>query len=142
MPRYFIDNTDDVTVVVVSVDDDVTYTTLSAETYTDENGIVKPKYEETGLGDSRVTPTAKYAPTTPAAAYTKTYSTSARTVPNATVAAVATTGSTTSTPYGFSTSAQADAIPVAINALSADVLALKKLVVAIIDDLEAVGISG
>lgn len=76
------------------------------------------------------------------AAYTLTYSTAARTVPAATSAAVATTASTQTTPYGFASQAQADAIPVAINANAADILALKKVVVALIDDLQAVGIAG
>lgn len=75
------------------------------------------------------------------AAYTKTYSTAARTIPVATVAPVVTTGSTSTTPFGY-TQAQADAIPVAVNALAADVLALKKLIVALVVDLEAVGICG
>lgn len=75
------------------------------------------------------------------AAYTQTYSTAARTVPNATAVAVVTTAATNSSPYGFA-QAQADAIPVAINALEADVLALKKVITALIDDLQAVGIAG
>jgi hypothetical protein len=74
-------------------------------------------------------------------AYTKTYNTAARVIPAATVAAVDTTGSTLTTPYGYA-QAQADAIPVAINALAADVLALKKLIVSLVVDSEAVGIAG
>lgn len=74
------------------------------------------------------------------AAYTQTYATAARVVPAATVAAVLTTAAAL-TSYGF-TQAQADSIPVAINALAADVLALKKVITAIIDDLQAVGIAG
>jgi hypothetical protein len=74
------------------------------------------------------------------AAYTQTYSTAARTVPNATVSSVATTAATQTTPYGYAGAAQADAIPVAINALAADVLALKKVITALIDDLQAAGI--
>jgi hypothetical protein len=77
-------------------------------------------------------------------AYTKTYSTQGRTIPVATAAGVATTGSaaSTGTVYGYTTSAQADAIPVAVNALEADVLALKQLIVALVVDLQAVGIAG
>jgi len=74
-------------------------------------------------------------------AYTQTYATTARTVPNATAVSVATTAATNSSPYGYA-QAQADAIPVAINALEADVVALKKVIGAIIDDLQAVGIAG
>ena len=69
--------------------------------------------------------------------YTQTYSTADPSVPAATVAAVVTTSATTSA-YGF-TQAQADAIPVAINALAADVLALRKVINALIDDLQASG---
>jgi hypothetical protein len=67
--------------------------------------------------------------------FTLTYSTAADTVPAATVAAVPTTSSTTTTPYGYSTQAQADDIPVAINALTADVLALRKVIVALVNVL-------
>lgn len=74
------------------------------------------------------------------AAYTQTYSTAARTVPNATVGAVSTAG-VGLTAYGFS-QAQGDSIPVAINALTADVLALRQLVNALIDDHQAMGLSG
>ena len=74
-------------------------------------------------------------------AFTATYDTAATTIPAATVAAVATTGSTTSTPYGYNAAAQADAIPVAINALTADTLALKKLIVQIVKILGSVGVA-
>jgi len=39
-------------------------------------------------------------------------------------AAVATTGSTTSSPYGYTTAAQADAIPVILNEIRATLIAL------------------
>ena len=67
------------------------------------------------------------------AAYTLTYSTAVRTVPAATAANVATTASTL-VAYGF-TQAQADSIPVEINAMQADMLELKKLIVSPINDL-------
>ena len=73
---------------------------------------------------------------------TKTYDTPADVIPAATAAAVPTTASTTTTPYGYTTQAQADDIPVAINALEADVLALRKMVVTLTQSLEAVGILG
>ena len=82
-------------------------------------------------------PTVPESPT----AFTLTYDTAADTVPAATVAAVATTGSTTTTPYGFTTSAQADSIPVNINALTADVLALRKVLVAVINTLIAAALA-
>jgi|ERR1017187_6187958 hypothetical protein len=79
--------------------------------------------------------------------YTKTYNTPARTIPAATAVAAATTGSTVgaatnASAYGYTTAAQADAIPVAINALEADVLALKQIIVALVTDLEAAKIVG
>jgi hypothetical protein len=72
-------------------------------------------------------------------AYTQTYSTASRTVPAATSAAVATTAATLSA-YGY-TQAQADAIPVAINAVEADLSALKQVVNALIDDHQALGLA-
>lgn len=79
-------------------------------------------------------------PATRPTAYTQTYSTAVKTVPNATVLSVATTAATQTTPFGYAGAAQADAIPVAINALAADVLEIKKVVTAIIDDLQITGI--
>lgn len=78
---------------------------------------------------------------TKGSAYTQTaYSTADKTHDNVTSSAVATTAATTAA-YGY-TSAQADAIPVAINAVAADLLDLKQLVNSVIDDLQAVGIVG
>lgn len=85
------------------------------------------------IGLYGVTPAAR------AAAYTQTYATAARVNPAATALAVATTPAALVS-YGY-TQAQADAIPVAINALEADLLAMKKLVNALIDDSQAIGIS-
>lgn len=96
------------------------------------------------------------------AAYTLTYSTAARTVPNATYAAptvtavaTAATAATSTSPFGYA-QAQADAIRAGVNAtiidvaatntklaaLAADVLALKKLIVALVSDLETAQIAG
>lgn len=75
-------------------------------------------------------------------AYTQTYSTASKTVPAATQAAVATTGASNSSPYGYTGAAQADAIVAAVNAAGADILALKKVVTALIDDLQALGLVG
>jgi hypothetical protein len=72
--------------------------------------------------------------------YTQTYSTASRTVPAATASAVATTGATNSSPYGFTGAAQADALVAAVNANEVDILNVKKVVTAIIDDLQAAGI--
>lgn len=96
--------------------------------------------EREGLVDGTTT-TIGFLGATPVAkptAYTQTYSTAARTVPVATQVAVVTTAASTSA-YGF-TQAQADAIPVAINAAAADILALKKVVTALIDDFQAFGL--
>lgn len=67
--------------------------------------------------------------------FTKTYSTANYTIPNATAVAVATTGATASSPYGYS-EAQANAIVTNLNALVADVLALKKVIVAVVNEME------
>ncbi len=96
----------------------------------------------------------------PGTAITQTYLTTAAVVPNATYAAPTVTGvatttvtKTNSSPYGFS-SGDADAVvtflgaaPAAILslntqlvALAADVLALKKIINQIVDDLQAYGI--
>jgi len=79
---------------------------------------------------------------TPAArpsAYTQTYSTADKTHANVTSAAVVTTAATNVAPYGYA-QAQADAIPVAINATQADLLDLKQLLNSVIDDLQALGL--
>lgn len=83
-----------------------------------------------------VAPVAASARTT----FTQTYATADAEVKAATAAAVATTGSTNTTPYGYTTSAQADAIVTAINALEADVLQDRKVLNKIIDALQALGI--
>lgn len=56
MARYLLSNVDQVTVITVSEDDDETYITLTNETYTDEQGVVKPKYQSVGYDDPNVTP--------------------------------------------------------------------------------------
>jgi hypothetical protein len=75
-------------------------------------------------------------------AYTQTYSTAARTVPEATVVAQVTTALVDAVTgnFAYDTAAQGEAIPVAINALAADLLALKKVVTALIDDLQTASI--
>jgi len=73
-------------------------------------------------------------PVAQAAAYTKTYSTASRTIPNATFTNLVTTAATNVTPYGFTTQAQADAIATKVNALAADVLILKQLIVSLVND--------
>ena len=73
-------------------------------------------------------------------AYTQTYATATRTHNNVTSAAVATTAATQTTPWGYGSQAQADAIPVAINAVAADLLNLKQLVNSLIDDGQSFGL--
>jgi GTPase involved in cell partitioning and DNA repair len=76
-------------------------------------------------------------PKAQAAAYIKTYSTASRTVPNSTFTNLVTTAATNVAPYGFTTQAQADAIATKVNALQADVLILKQLIVSLINDSSA-----
>jgi hypothetical protein len=73
-------------------------------------------------------------PVSQAAAYTKTYSTASRTIPVATFTNLVTTAATNVAPYGFTTQAQADAIATKTNALAADVLILKQLIVSLVND--------
>lgn len=67
--------------------------------------------------------------------YTLTYSTTDKTSANLTATAVATTGATAVTPFGYTTSAQANDIVTQINNLRNDLIDLKQLVTAIVDDL-------
>lgn len=80
------------------------------------------------------------AATERASAYTQTYSTSDKTHANPTATAVATTAATATSPYGYTTAAQADAIVAAINALITDLADVKQLVNAVIDDLQSLGL--
>jgi len=73
-------------------------------------------------------------PVAQAAAYTKTYATASRVIPVATFTNLVTTAATNVAPYGFTTAAQADAIATKVNALAADVLILKQLIVSLVND--------
>lgn len=68
--------------------------------------------------------------------YTQTYSTAARTVPNATAIA-APAGGTGATAGAYDSAAHRDAMITSHNALLADVDALRQVVTALIDDLQA-----
>jgi len=81
-------------------------------------------------------------PTARPSGFTQTYSTTAKTHSNILSTDVATTGSTTTTPYGYTTSAQADDIPVQINNLIDDVTNVKQVLNALIDDLQLEGLIG
>ena len=70
-------------------------------------------------------------------AYTQTYSTADRTHADFTSADLVTTAATQTTPWGFGSQAQADAIATQVNALRVDLADLKQLVNAIIDDMQA-----
>jgi hypothetical protein len=70
-------------------------------------------------------------------AYTQTYSTAAKTVPNATQASVTDTNGLA----GFLAAADRTALVTAVNAAGADILALKKVVNALIDDLQSLGLA-
>jgi outer membrane murein-binding lipoprotein Lpp len=103
------------------------------------NATTGTKIGATGdkLGFYGATPIVK-----PATAYTQTYSTADKTHANSTFVALATTAATQSSPWGFATQAQADAIATKVNTLGDDVTDLKQLVNAIIDDLQALGLVG
>lgn len=63
-----------------------------------------------------------------------TTATLAGSAPTATV--VSTTGATSTTPFGFTTAAQANALVAAVNALVADVATDRQLLNAVINELE------
>jgi hypothetical protein len=73
-------------------------------------------------------------------AYTQTYSTASKTNPTATAANLSTTATTQTTPYGFSTQAQGDNIATQVNKMQTDYINLQKVVNALIDDLQALGL--
>lgn len=95
-------------------------------------GVFTGAHTGTTLGFYSTTPVVRPA------AFTQTYATTSRTMPNNTSATVATTASALAS-NGF-TAAQADSIPVAINALIADVLEVKGVLNQVIDDLQANGL--
>lgn len=74
------------------------------------------------------------------AAYTQTYATATRTHANPTASSVVTTAATNTLPYGY-TQAQADSLPVAINALIVDLANLKQVVNSMIDDRQGDGLA-
>lgn len=75
-------------------------------------------------------------------AYTQTYATADKTHANPGQAAVVTTAATSTTPFGYTTAAQADAIVTQLNNARLDILDLKQLVNSLIDDLQALGLAG
>ena len=87
------------------------------------------------VGFYGVTPVAK------ASAYTQTYSTASKTMPTATSANLSTTASTQTTPWGFASQAQADNIATQVNKMQTDYINLQKVVNALIDDLQAYGLT-
>lgn len=78
-------------------------------------------------------------PVVQASAYTQTYSTASKTVPNAT-ASNPPAGGTGATAGAYDTAANRNAMITSLTNNIADVLALKKVVNALIDDLQAIGI--
>ncbi len=100
------------------------------------NGTLYVKRTGTGSTGWRLVPAAPSTPST----YTQTFATAERTHPALTSAAVATTAATNAVPFGYSTAAQADALVAAVNALRTDLDAVKKIVNAIVDDLQATGL--
>jgi len=86
------------------------------------------------LGFYNATPIVK--PT----AFTQTYATAEKTLASLTASAVGTTGSTSTSPYGYTTAAQADSIFTQLNNLIADHADLAQVVNSIIDDLQSLGL--
>lgn len=91
------------------------------------------------LADDAVTaPKIAGAPT--AGTYTQTFSTADKTHAADGSADLATTAATQTSPWGFATQAQAEAIATQVNALRATVADLKQLANSVIDDLQALGL--
>lgn len=72
--------------------------------------------------------------------YTQTYSTASRTVPNATTSALGDLVATQNTGWGASTEAGFDSIATKVDQLITDVDNLRKVVTALIDDLQEAGV--
>lgn len=98
------------------------------------DGTDRIKGNTTGLGFFNVTPVARPS------AYTQTYATADKTHAADGSADLATTAATQTTPWGFASQAQADAIATQHNLLRAQVLDLKQLVNSVIDDFQALGL--
>lgn len=111
--------------------EDLTLTTLTTTGAVNIGGALN--HDGSTAGFFNVTPVTR--PT----AYTQTYATADKTHANATAAAVATTGATSTTPFGYA-EAQANAIVTNLNAVIADHLDTKQLVNSVIDDLQALGL--
>ena len=80
------------------------------------------------------------AATTRPTAYTQTYATADKTHANPTGVSAATTGATQTTPWGYTTAAQANDIVTELNAVIVDLADIKQLVNSVIDDLQLLGI--
>jgi parallel beta-helix repeat protein len=80
------------------------------------------------------------APVSRPAAYTQTFATASRTHAARTSAATVTTTSTQTTPWGFSTQAQANAIVTNLNAVRADLDSSAQVLNSLVDDLQANGL--
>ena len=96
--------------------------------------VFSPGITATELGFFGVTVQARVG------AYTMTYATGSRTNSAPTSSSIATTSPTNSSPYGYTTSAQAAAIVTAINELAADVVNLKQVLTQVILDLQGYGL--
>jgi|GEM_PF-4933953 len=75
-------------------------------------------------------------------AYTQTYATADKIHAAMTSADLATTTATQTTPWGFASQAQANAIATQLNAARADIIDVKQVVNSLIDDLQALGLVG
>lgn len=76
------------------------------------------------------------------AAYTQTYSTTNRINNSIQSTAVSTTAATNTTPYGYTTLAQANDIVAQVNNTRNDVANIKQVLNSVIDDLQALGLVG
>lgn len=119
-------------------------TTLNGDvTLADAKNVVFNATTGTKLGTATTQKLAFYnaTPVVRPSAYTQTYTTAAKTVPNAT-AVNPPAGGTGTAAGGYDTAANRNLMITSLTNVIADVDALRKVVTALIDDLQALGLIG
>jgi len=115
--------------------------TSALRLYAEDYGATRLGLEIQGNGTATLLGFFGVPPVVQPTAYTQTYSTASKTNPTATAANLVTTAATQTTPWGFASQAQADDIATQVNKMQTDYINLQKLVNAIIDDQQALGLA-
>jgi hypothetical protein len=113
-------------------------------TLTDATNVVVGTTTGTKIGTATTQKLGFYnaAPVVQPSAYTQTYATADKTHATRLATAVASTAATQTSPFGYTTQAQADDIIVQLNNLQTDQLDTAQLLNSLIDDLQALGLVG